>query len=438
MARDPDGGHARVVMARLLVSRHRPSDAEALLAEFLERHRDNLDVQRSLGRLRAGMYVFDDGRDDEIRGAIGRGGPPKPLSGPLHELFRRGRLAGEFSRAQIAKVRGSVAPTDLIRQETLKGDPLAGFYSQWLMPEETPECPPHAWAWNACRYWQESASADRWRHLATQFPEAIPETEFLLVLATAQHRGLPAAAGAVAITKEYRHEAQHSSADDRPAARRCARLRDAVDGHPAHGSHRRGRGALQSLRDQLAGLHSRPQVDGNRPLPAQHRHLAQSGDDARPGGAELDARRARGGLPHQPVRQDPPQSRRRRPEGAGAPAHRAGHRRRLRDGGAAAVCQNAVAHDRGVAIAGHLGCLPARLRGALCQQATLGPAVPAGLRTLLRHPRRPEGKGLPGGVRSRSAMVLLGQLRRPARALGYARTLVLALRSRTDAARPER
>ena len=93
-------------------------------------------------------------------------------------------LAGEFSRAQIAKVRGSVAPTDLIRQETLKGDPLAGFYSQWLMPEETPECPPHAWAWNACRHWQESASADRWRHLATQFPEAIPETEFLLVLAT--------------------------------------------------------------------------------------------------------------------------------------------------------------------------------------------------------------------------------------------------------------
>ena len=34
------------------------------------------------------------------------------------------------------------------------------------------------------RHWQESASADRWRHLATQFPEAIPETEFLLVLAT--------------------------------------------------------------------------------------------------------------------------------------------------------------------------------------------------------------------------------------------------------------
>ena len=59
---------------------------------------------------------------------------------------------------------------------------MAGFYSQWLLPEETPECPPHAWAWNACRHWQDSASADRWRHLAGNFPEAIPETEFLRVL----------------------------------------------------------------------------------------------------------------------------------------------------------------------------------------------------------------------------------------------------------------
>ena len=80
--------------------------------------------------------------------------------------------------------RGLAAPpTDLIRQESLKGDPLAGFYSQWLMPEETPEYPLHAWAWQACRHWQESASPDRWQRLATQFPEAAPETEFLRVLA---------------------------------------------------------------------------------------------------------------------------------------------------------------------------------------------------------------------------------------------------------------
>ena len=107
-----------------------------------------------------------------------------PLPGALQELLRRGRLAGEFSRARIAVGRGLAAPaTELIGQESRKGDPLAGFYSQWLMPKETLEGPPHAWAWKACRYWQTSASPDDWRRLATQFPEAVPETEFLRVLA---------------------------------------------------------------------------------------------------------------------------------------------------------------------------------------------------------------------------------------------------------------
>ena len=76
--------------------------------------------------------------------------------------------------------------------------------------------------------------------------------------------------------------------------------------------------------------------------------------------------------------------------------------------GAAAVRQDPVAHDRGVAIAGHLGCLPARLRGAFCQQATPGPSLSPGLRTLLRHPRGPEGEGLPGDVRSRPALGAAG------------------------------
>ena len=189
MARDPDGGHPHVVMARLLVSRHRTSDAEAVLAGFVERHPDNPTAQRSLGRLRAGMYlgtaadVFDGSPDNEIQDAVGRDDPSKYLSGALSELFRRGSLATEFSRARIAEERARKA-TDLIRQEALKGDPLAGFYSQWLMPEETPACPPHAWAWNACRYWQKSACPDDWQHLVTQFPEAVPETEFLHVLAT--------------------------------------------------------------------------------------------------------------------------------------------------------------------------------------------------------------------------------------------------------------
>lgn len=125
--------------------------------------------------------VVHDGRDSEIREAVGGAQPMPPDA--MKELIRRGRLAGEFTRAQIARARANVAPTVLIRQETMKGDPLAGFYSQWLIPKETPECPPHAWAWSACRHWQESASLDDWRHLATRFPEAVPETEFLCVLA---------------------------------------------------------------------------------------------------------------------------------------------------------------------------------------------------------------------------------------------------------------
>ena len=187
--RDPNGGHPHVVMARLLVLRDRGAEAEAMLAEFLGQYPDNAMVRESLHRLRAGdrfdttAPAFDGARDDEIREGGGHDDPPMPPSGVPEELLRRGSLAGEFSRALIAASRGIAAPTDRIRQESWKGDPLAGFYSQWLMPEETPEGPPHAWAWKACRYWQESASPDRWRRLAAQFPEAAPETEFLRVLA---------------------------------------------------------------------------------------------------------------------------------------------------------------------------------------------------------------------------------------------------------------
>ena len=177
--RDPSDEHLHEVMAQLQILRHRSpeAEAEARLAEFVERHPDNATVRALLGRLRAHTYL-------DTTAATFDDDPPIPLPGALQELLRRGSLAGEFSRAQIAMDRGLAAPTNLIRQESLKGDPLAGFYSQWLMPEETPECPPHAWAWQACRYWQASASPDDWLRLATQFPEAAPETEFLRVLAT--------------------------------------------------------------------------------------------------------------------------------------------------------------------------------------------------------------------------------------------------------------
>ena len=186
----PSNVHAKSELASLLSSRGTDYRDEAeYWAEQASRHETDAGRlhRQTADWLRADMYLRDavvvhDGRDTEIREAVG-GDRPMLLPDAMPELSRRGRLTGEFTRAQIARARGRVAPTDLIRQETMKGDPLGGFYSQWLIPEETPECPPHAWAWNACRNWQQSASPDEWRHLATRFPEAVPETEFLRVLA---------------------------------------------------------------------------------------------------------------------------------------------------------------------------------------------------------------------------------------------------------------
>ena len=193
MDRDPDDGGSHVVMAQLRVLRHRAAEAGVMLAEFPGLYPDTATVRESLDRLRAGIYLDTTARYAawyaaryiEIQEGVDRDDPPMSPPDALQELLRRGSLAGEFSRAQIAMDDGLAAPpTDLIRQESLKGDPLAGFYSQWLMPEETPKCPPHAWAWQACRYWQESTRTEHWQRLATQFPEAASETEFLRVLAT--------------------------------------------------------------------------------------------------------------------------------------------------------------------------------------------------------------------------------------------------------------
>ena len=210
MDRDPSDGHSRVVMTRLLALRDRDAEAEAMLAEFLKQYPENATARESLDRLRAGTYLdttaaaFDDAQDIEIREGGDHDGLAMPPPGALQELLRRGSLAGEFSRARIAMDRGRAAPTDLIRWESLTGDPLAGFYSQWLMLEEIPEAPPHAWAWQACRYWQESwqepASPDHWQGLATQFPEATSETEFLRVLATPDDG---AQSGAIGWRKRY-------------------------------------------------------------------------------------------------------------------------------------------------------------------------------------------------------------------------------------------
>lgn len=134
-------------------------------------------IRESPDRLSAGDYSVAGARHDSQADQM----PVSPPKAP-DELLRRGRLDAEFNRARIAQIRGNVTSTEFIRSETRKGDALAGFYSQWLMPNETPECPPYAWAWNACRYWQESAGSDRWRDLSSQFPGAAAETEFLRIL----------------------------------------------------------------------------------------------------------------------------------------------------------------------------------------------------------------------------------------------------------------
>jgi len=100
----------------------------------------------------------------------------------LEEIARRGRLGAEFSHALIANAGGQITATPLIEQGAEQGDVLAGFYSQWLMPDRAPAPPPHAWAWDACRFWQQAASPEEWGRLEGQFAEMAAETAFLRLL----------------------------------------------------------------------------------------------------------------------------------------------------------------------------------------------------------------------------------------------------------------
>ena len=156
-----------------------------ILQSFSIRKPDNPSMSKVLRGLDVDTHFraarqFDDSPDDWHQEQISHGySPTTATNGALQEVIRRGRLAAEFSRALLV---GHTNAVQTIKQESLKGDALAGFYSQWLTLEDTPTCPPHAWAWNACQHWRQPASAD-WEELATRFPEAAPETDFLRALA---------------------------------------------------------------------------------------------------------------------------------------------------------------------------------------------------------------------------------------------------------------
>ena len=183
--RNPDNEHARGGMGVLLAQRSHTAAPERLLAEFPERQPATPRSLQPLAQSGNGMDSADDGD------LLGDGGDapdhdyltapsrlPFWMSSPDAAVFRVSSSVPESPGA-----RPQTAPTEQIRREARRGDALAGFYSQWLMPDETPECPPHAWAWNACLNWQESAQPERWRNLAAEFPEAARETEFLRILA---------------------------------------------------------------------------------------------------------------------------------------------------------------------------------------------------------------------------------------------------------------
>ena len=163
---------------------HATADARTLLAKPPAHQPADPNSLPPLDEMGVGVNSADEGAHlDNLGDTEGHGHLIPPPTTALDELARRGLLAGELSRARIAGARRRTASTVRIRQEARRGDPLAGFYSQWLIPQETPECPPHAWAWNACRGWQGSAQPELWRDLAAEFPEAAGETDFLRILA---------------------------------------------------------------------------------------------------------------------------------------------------------------------------------------------------------------------------------------------------------------
>ena len=255
---DPSNEPARAVMAELQVRRGHTADSESWPADLPEIRYADPDLSHSPdpsgnGRDSAGGGALLDDSGDSASDALAIA----PRSAVLEELAHRGRLAGEFVRARTARALPlQLAPTDQIRQETRRGDPLAGFYSQWLMPDETPECPPHAWAWRACLYWQESAQSESLARVGEAVSGGSPGDGFpshLCYIGNGGRRGCSTIrryplACSLRLRRPYRTSptrgihAQGAGTNRRDQSRR-------VRGARLHGDGRQGRGR--------SGIHSR-------------------------------------------------------------------------------------------------------------------------------------------------------------------------------------
>ena len=183
--RNPDKVHSHVELARMLGRRGKDAEVIQLLDDVLERYPTNavaLSVRQNVGH---GPFV-------QPRQSATPGPKPVASESPLiRELARRAQLTGAFNRATRVVNGSQSTSTLLIAEEAARGDSLAGFYAQWLKLDGASEGPPpHAWAWNACRQWQERSVRDDWGQLADRFPEAATETEFLRTLAATCSPGM--------------------------------------------------------------------------------------------------------------------------------------------------------------------------------------------------------------------------------------------------------
>ena len=104
--------------------------------------------------------------------------PIAPVTPAVWQTMQRLRGRGELQAAFMAALTTPGFTPDLtpvperLTQVAARGDLLAGLYVQWLCPSTALEPPPYAWAWRACRLWQNACpEAVVWQALAVEFPQ---------------------------------------------------------------------------------------------------------------------------------------------------------------------------------------------------------------------------------------------------------------------------